>query len=978
MDKAKKLYRPSFYFTVNSLFLLLILGVGAVLSRHNYQATKKIVLAQVRQSYEQTSREVSADFVRTYRAVFQNIGLLSFSRVSFAATLEERLRSLDMFSTALRNEPQMTALQVGYSNGEYFIVRSLRSDRVKEFFQAPDQAAFSVDHIAADPADGKRYLVRLFFDAGLKEVSRNTPAITGYDPRLRPWYQQAVSTTRIRATPPYLFYFSREIGTTVSYNPPGTAVVLGADVTLKQLSDTLAENVLTPNSEIVLFDYQGMVWGYKDFSKVIARQDDERFDRAELSELGSDVLADIRKKIRLEDGPLEFSFHGEAWQGYLRELNVSGQEERTVYLLMISPRSELLADAILMVKRSLWVTLALLLLSIPAATLLASRLSRALHALAGEAEMIRRFDFARPVSVRSRIKEVDELSISMDMMKSTINRFLSLIRSLADERNFDAMLEQITRETMKVSRAGGVLTCLVDEDDKILKPGVLFEQTDGLVDVSGLPALSLDSASELVRVVREKKICHFQLSRDREEEMGALLSLFAVDALQVTALPLQDRQEEVIGLLCLLNRAAGGEEKGGAGKERLDFVRAFSGFAAVSLESRHLLEMQKRLMDSFMHLLAGAIDAKSPYTGGHCQRVPVITRMLAEAACEDEGLFRDYQLDEEGWEAVHLAGWLHDCGKVTTPEYVVDKSTKLETIYDRIHEVRTRFEVLKRDAEIRYWEQVADGGDKEALRSSLQREWQELDDDFAFVAQCNLGGEFMAPERIERLEKIARRTWQRTLDDRIGISWEEAARKERVPRPSLPVEEFLLADRPEHLIERTENERMAADNPWGFRMDVPEYRYNRGELYNLRVARGTLTAEERFKINDHIVQTIIMLEKLPYPKHLRQTPEIAGGHHETMDGKGYPRRLTGDRMSLTARMMAIADIYEALTASDRPYKKAKKLSDTIHIMHMMKQEHHIDPDLFDLFLRSGVYLRYAEQYLDPEQLDEVEIENYIR
>jgi hypothetical protein len=252
-----------------------------------------------------------------------------------------------------------------------------------------------------------------------------------------------------------------------------------------------------------------------------------------------------------------------------------------------------------------------------------------------------------------------------------------------------------------------------------------------------------------------------------------------------------------------------------------------------------------------------------------------------------------------------------------------------------------------------------------------------LDDDYSFIAECNIGGEFMAPERIERLEQIAQRQWMRTLDDRIGISWEEENRRAKSAKQELPVEEFVLADRPDHLIERNENERMPADNPWGFKLDVPEYRYNLGEIYNLKVARGTLTAEERYKINDHMVQTITMLEKLPYPKHLREVPEIAGGHHETLDGKGYPKRLTSDQMSVTARMMAIADIFEALTASDRPYKKAKKLSETIRIMNFMKKDHHIDPDLFALFLRSGVYLKYAEQYLDPSHIDDVDIEEYL-
>jgi hypothetical protein len=388
--------------------------------------------------------------------------------------------------------------------------------------------------------------------------------------------------------------------------------------------------------------------------------------------------------------------------------------------------------------------------------------------------------------------------------------------------------------------------------------------------------------------------------------------------------------------------------------------------------------MQRALLDSFIKLIAGAIDAKSPYTGGHCQRVPELTRMLAEAACASaDPPFVDFALSDDDWEALHIASWLHDCGKVTTPEYVVDKSTKLETIYDRIHEIRMRFEVLKRDAEVEFWRGAADGGDRNQLQAALDARLQALDDDFAFVAECNEGGEFMAPERIERLRTIAQTTWTRTLDDRIGISWEERQRKDRTPAPTLPVSERLLADKQEHIIERADSERMPADNHWGFKLDVPEHKYNRGELYNLEVARGTLSTEERFEINDHVVQTIIMLDKLPYPRHLRAVPEIAGGHHETMHGTGYPKRLTRDETSLPARMMAIADIFEALTASDRPYKKAKSLSEAIRILSFMEKDDHIDPDLFVLFLKSGVWRQYAEKHLAPEQLDDVDIQAYI-
>ncbi len=977
MTSEKTGYRPSFYFTINSLFVLLIVAVGAVLTWYNYNSTAKIVLAAAERSYDQASREVTLDFKRTYQPVFQTVNQLSFSPVTSAESLEERLEALEILSSALQSGAEIAGLQVGYDNGDYFIVRPLVSLQMRERFQAPDEASFVVDHIETEESNGERLLLRIFFNDKLHEVFRWQPVPTKYDPRTRPWYKQALLSDKATAVAPYLFHFSGKVGTTVSFKPRGAKGVLGADVTLGQLSETLQEHLLTPHSEIVIIDADGRALGYTKPEKVIIQLDKERFKIAHISDLESGVLAFIHENNLLKPGPLEFDFEKESWQGFTRTLNVSGQKDRDLTLLMISPRKELLADAIKMVNHSLLVTLLIILLSIPAASLVAAMISKALKNLAGEAKLISRFDFKRPITLRSQIREVDELARAMDLMKTTISRFLSLIKSLADEQNFDAMLEQITQETLNVSQAGAVLTCLVDEDAKTLKPGVLIEQATGVVDVRGLPSLSLDSDSELVKAAHKKETRHIQLSHEQHEDMQELLQMFVVDELVVTALPLKNRQEEVIGLLCLLNKVTENEAKKGAWEDRLDFVRSFSGFAAVSLESRQLFEMQKRLMDSFMHLLAGAIDAKSEYTGGHCQRVPVITKMLARAACDDEGLFKDYQLDEEGWEAVHLAGWLHDCGKVTTPEYVVDKATKLETIYDRIHEIRTRFEVLKRDAQVRYWEQVAGGGDREELRTAMEKEWQKLDDDFAFVAECNLGGEFMAQEKMDRLEDISKRTWTRTLDDRLGISWEEEKRKAREPGPTLPVEENVLADRQDHLIERNKNERMPEDNEWGFKLDVPEYRYNLGELYNLKVERGTLTAEERYKINDHIVQTIIMLEKLPYPKHLREVPELAGGHHETMIGTGYPKRLTGAQMSLTAKMMAIADIFEALTASDRPYKKAKKLSETIRIMNFFKKDQHIDPDLFELFLRSGVYLKYAEQYLDPEHVDEVDIESYL-
>ena len=387
----------------------------------------------------------------------------------------------------------------------------------------------------------------------------------------------------------------------------------------------------------------------------------------------------------------------------------------------------------------------------------------------------------------------------------------------------------------------------------------------------------------------------------------------------------------------------------------------------------------ERLFTAVTELIAGTIDAKSPYTGSHCKRVPEVARMLATAAhASKAGPFANFRMaSDDQWREFNVAAWLHDCGKLTTPEYVVDKATKLETIYNRIHEIRMRFEVLLRDAEIEACRQrLAGEADEATLAAELEKVRKQIAEDFAFVAECNVGGEAMADEKIDRLERIAALTWTRHLDDRLGISQDEARLKNRQPAATLPVVEHLLADKPEHIIPRTDPDPFDG-NTHGFNMTVPENQYNLGERYNLSIRKGTLSTEDRFKINEHIIQTILMLKRLPFPDNMKQVPDIAGSHHETMIGTGYPRGLKKEEMSIPARIMAIADIFEALTAADRPYKKPKPVSEALRIMSLMRNDQHIDADLFDLFLQSGVYRDYAEQFLDPGQIDPVDIHTYL-
>lgn len=408
-----------------------------------------------------------------------------------------------------------------------------------------------------------------------------------------------------------------------------------------------------------------------------------------------------------------------------------------------------------------------------------------------------------------------------------------------------------------------------------------------------------------------------------------------------------------------------------------DQLRELKKLEARLEEVESLQESQKELLDAFIKLIASTIDAKSKYTGGHCERVPELSLMIAEAASEaTHGIFETFSIDnEDKRRELSIASWLHDCGKVTTPEYVVDKATKLETINNRIHEIRTRFEVIHRDLTIEALNKKLSGSNAHEVDLWLESEHEKLKQEYELVANANVGAEYMKDDTKYQIKDIASRTWIRNFDDTLGLAHEELKRVLN-ENSTTPQVEQLLSDKNRHIIPREhfdyeQYERM------GFKTKVPEHLYNLGELYNICTTAGTLSYEERFKIQEHVQMTIVMLEQLPFPDYLKNVPLYAGAHHETLIGTGYPRELTIDDMPIASRIMAIADVFEALTASDRPYKKPKTLSASIRILSFMAKDKHLDNDLFKLFLSSGIYKEYALKFLNPEQIDEVDISTYL-
>ena len=511
--------------------------------------------------------------------------------------------------------------------------------------------------------------------------------------------------------------------------------------------------------------------------------------------------------------------------------------------------------------------------------------------------------------------------------------------ALSQEKDINRLLETILTAAKTITNAdGGTLYRLVDDKLKfeiVLNDSLKIEMggTTGL-DIPFYPIpLHQPDGSENNNMVAAYAALHdetvniadaytaegfdFSGTRNFDKKTG-------YRSISFLTIPMKDHEGEIIGVLQLLNAQDENRKVIAFNNEDQRLAESLASQAAIALTNRILINQLEELFESLIDLINSAIDDKSPYTGGHCQRVPALTMMLAEAASRSTvGPLADFRMSEKDRYELKIAGLLHDCGKITTPVHVVDKATKLETIFDRIEFVSQRFEILKRDAEIEMLHAKIghlSRGDNGAVASdelAYQARVRQLDDDCAFLKRTNIGGEKMRPEDQARVETIANYRFKNA--------------------------------------EGIENSFLSED-----------------EKDNFNIPYGTLTPAERKTINHHIDATIKMLEALPWPRHLLKVPEYAGGHHERMDGKGYPRGLTRDQMSVQARVMGIADIFEALTAKDRPYKPGKTLSESLHILGKFKLNGHIDPDLFDVFVREKVYLKYAQQFLDAAQVDAVD------
>lgn len=940
--------RYPLHIQIATLFTLLIVSIGSVIVLFSHSQLSKLTEASTHRQYQKTGEAIAKELNSVTRSMKMSVNMLARMPIIDTSTLEQRMEFIGPLVEILKQNDYANAVYSAYPNGDFFILRRL-SPTNRALFNAPENAAWLVQSnrfLGTEPETQAFYL-----DTNQQVIMDKTVLFNGLDPRERTWYQLAVKNQQMITSPLYTFKGTGETGFTYSIQAPNDHAVIGLDISLASLSLFLKQN-LPPDSQAAIINSS---------NETIASLPTP--DSTEHDGLNSIAQFPVLQTLLDPNNGSSslFTAQGQSWFGAVVEL--TGQSNG-YQLVIATPAAYLTADANAIRNRSTLIAFALLLLSLPLVWYFSLRISRPLIRLRQDADAISNLHFDERAEERSVIEEVDDLHTAMSKMKLTLKQFISMGSLLSAKANFPQQMQGLLNETSKIAAMSGGVIFLSDKTPGSFSP-IACNWAGKETASSEVAALRFDPQHPTAfwQILEGKTAAGIFT---RENIPNPLLKACAPHLpLRYVAVPMKTHDQRLMGFLLLFNPAEAGSEHG---KAKIQVINALVGSLSVAIETQYLLQEQKNLMGSFIQLIAGAIDAKSAYTGGHCQRVPIITKMLAKAAVEaKQGPFADFTLSANEWEELHTACWLHDCGKITTPEAIVDKATKLEMIYDRIHEVRMRFEVLKLEKEISYLRKPASEQQEQQLRDELQ----QLDEDFYFIAQCNVGGEFLSDSALERIQKISQYQWTRTLDDTAGVAWEELARKNRRPTVILPVQEPLLADKEEHIIYRDEKSRLPES--YHFKLKEPSLLYNHGEIYNLGIRRGTLTEEERYKINEHIMQTIIMLEKLPFPRTMANVAVIAGGHHERMDGKGYPYQLTRQQMSIPVRMMAIADVFEALTAADRPYKPGKLLSESLNILVSMANDNHLDSELLMLFLESGIWHDYAQSYLPADKIDDVDI-----
>ncbi|MCI4627106.1 MAG: GAF domain-containing protein, partial [Candidatus Magnetoovum sp. WYHC-5] len=529
-----------------------------------------------------------------------------------------------------------------------------------------------------------------------------------------------------------------------------------------------------------------------------------------------------------------------------------------------------------------------------------------------------------------------ELECMLELEANKKKKLLQIGTALSVEKNLDALLELIVVEAMNLTNADGGTIYLISDDERFLAFKILqnISLNYKMGGTSGTPvsfpplnmykpngekndqmvAVHVAFTGHTVNIADVYEVDGFDFKGAKRFDQ---MNNYRSKSMLVT--PLRNYEYEIIGVLQLINAMEVDGSIVTFPTYNQELIESLASQAAVVIDNATLIKDLDDLQMGIIQAIASAIDEKSPYTGDHIRRVTEITMMLAHGICKsNDERWMNFTMDKNEEKTLKIAAWMHDVGKIITPEHIIDKATKLEKIFDRINLVIARFEIVKRDRELRFLIERTQLNPNEISYRKLEEEYKkdiaEMNDDVDFLRCVNIGAEYINDAQLERIEQIAQKY-------KITINGQE---------------DNIL----------TEN-----------------------EVKNLSIRKGTLTNEERAIVENHVMSTIKMLVKLPWPKKLKNVCEYAGEHHEKIDGSGYPHKLAAEELSIQSRILAVADVFEALLAKDRPYKRGKTISEVVEILISMTKEKKLDGDILDFFIKSGLMVDYAKKELLSSQLD---------
>lgn len=952
------------------IFSSFLLITASLLLFVSYHRMSVMAYDSASQNFERSAQQIHDSVGNSYNRIVNMFGFLS-SSVAWSE-LDHQNPDLNQYLDIVRyleTDTLTNSIYFGYENGSLLAFHLVETNRRRDYFSTPKGVKFVVDVI--DPRTGRiNRLQRIFFDKDYQQVGPILIERSSFNIFPRPWYQLGLESKNLSLVPLYKDVSNETNVITLVQKHAINNTVIAADIDIESLNQSFRVSELGDDTLKILFDQQSRFLIQNIFSTTSNAQ----LDDAEVMNASFEgkKLKNILQDNLFSDRIFTFKFRDKTWFGRIKSIKLF--QDTPTELLIAAPQSTILSPARSILKENMGYLILIVLGVLPLCLLFARQLTKPLLQLSAQIRRVGSLDIATISPSKSHIKELNELQDSVALMSQTLNDFLHLLTTLSNEQDIKSLLEKTCIKSSDILQSSSAFAYLTTEQGEQLTPEI-FHAAKSLLKPkrSALPTLS-ELNSALFDHMSNLKNNEFILA---PEEIKAALTKANIhtdeDQIHLLLIPLLSKKNKLQGII-------GFSYEGSLPPRHLTNVmnvaKALSEFIQLSFERHKSAEKQSHLLNSFIELIAGTIDTKSPYTGAHCQRVPELTSMLArEVNNAKHGTLSTVHFSKTELEQLNIAAWLHDCGKVTMPDHLIDKSTKLESVYNRIHEIRTRFEVLIRDAKIKKLTDINQGMSEPQANAELTQTLFELESDFAFIARCNSGYYKMNEKAEQRIKQIASRTWFRHLDDSLGLSETELSNKAR-RKVKLPVQEFVLSDKVEHEIPHGKSNDHDLEYK-AFKMAKPALKNNLGELHNLFVTEGTINPEERYTIDKHVIETINMLEQLPFPRHLERVSEIAGAHHEQLNGTGYPNNKTANEISFESRILTVADIFESLTAKDRPYRKANTLSESIAILAEKADKNEIDKNLFKLFLASGIHLRYAKKYLSPEQIDEVDITQYL-